>query len=756
MKKFQNFSFVLGTGLAVLLCAVCFSAPAKVHAASNACVNTNCGGTYSNGFCSKNSYHYQAANKTTGKYDVDNDGVKDVVYEISNGGQLYWFADFVNNKNYDANAVLTTDITVNEIEYNSNGNLIVNDSFRRWYAMCSAGYEGVFNGQGHEIRGLYNDYTRPMVGSDTDYEKVGFFYKISESGVVRNLILKDCYFYSGAGCGGIAYENNGLVSSCDFSGNIYFSLYTASNGVGAGCVYLNYGLIERCNTYGNYYCMNNAGGIVVSNYGVIKECNNYAKVWPKGKNHGYPVGSAAGIAVFNEKGGTIQNCSNYGNSVGEDDYKAGSVYCGGIVSSNSGTIKNSFDYSEICKVIDKNTETGVVVNCYYLSENGVADTDVLGSVEGKTAKEFASGEVAYLLNGSTSKGDLVWFQTVGTAYPSFEGDIVYQFKDCAGNTIYSYTSEEDRMHVGGTATCVEKAACNVCGKKYGEIDAGYHAEKEVKNRVEATCTETGYTGDISCADCGMLFEVGQVIEAKGHNYTSAVTKEPTIKETGVLTYTCVHCDDTYTEVIEKLPDPAKGVVAIVTDATHWGNGGQVEITLTNGGEDMIDGWNIELDLNIVGELTNSWGDGYVTSFKDGHVTIKNQDRVQNFEVGTTKKIYLQYSGTLPGFVTCDQNGDALVASIHYLNHWGNGGQIEILLENTGASLNNGWGTGLTINLTGKMAGTWGDGFVTSYENGHIVIQNQDWVKDFAAGTKKSVWLQFDGSLPVAVSNVVVK
>jgi len=328
-------------------------------------------------------------------------------------------------------------------------------------------------------------------------------------------------------------------------------------------------------------------------------------------------------------------------------------------------------------------------------------------------------------------------------------------KDC-GAVLEQGKAIEAKGHVGGTATCTEKATCEVCGEKYNEVNATNHGEKEVRNQVEATCTETGYTGDTCCKDCGYVFASGETIAAKGHVYTSAVTKEPTVTETGVLTYTCANCGDTYTEVIEKLPNPAQGVEAEVTYATHWGNGGQVEITLTNGGEDLIGGWNVELDLNITGELTNSWGDGYVTSFKDGHVTIKNQDWAQNFEAGNTKKVYLQYNGTLPGFVTCTQNGDALVASINYLNHWGNGGQIEILLENTGAALADGWGTELTINLTGKMAGTWGDGFVTSYENGHIVIKNQDWVKGFETGTKKSVWLQFDGILPVEATGVVTR
>ena len=97
-----------------------------------------------------------------------------------------------------------------------------------------------------------------------------------------------------------------------------------------------------------------------------------------------------------------------------------------------------------------------------------------------------------------------------------------------------------------------------------------------------------------------------------------------------------------------------------------------------------------------------------------------------------------------------------MASVDYVNHWGNGGQLEIILENTGDTLMNGWETELTINLTGKLIGTWGDGAVISFENGHIVIKNQDWVTEFETGTKKSIYLQYEGSLPVEATGVVTR
>ncbi|WP_295213322.1 hypothetical protein, partial [Ruminococcus sp.] len=76
------------------------------------------GGFDANGFGSDGTY--EPAVETTGKYDVDGDGTKDNAYEISNAGQLYWFAGLVNGtldgvkQNTLANAVLTANITVNE------------------------------------------------------------------------------------------------------------------------------------------------------------------------------------------------------------------------------------------------------------------------------------------------------------------------------------------------------------------------------------------------------------------------------------------------------------------------------------------------------------------------------------------------------------------------------------------------------------------------------------------------------------------
>ena len=87
-----------------------------------------------------------------------------------------------------------------------------------------------------------------------------------------------------------------------------------------------------------------------------------------------------------------------------------------------------------------------------------------------------------------------------------------------------------------------------------------HLTTELRNALEATCTTDGYTGDICCVDCGKIIEKGTVIPHTGHDYISAVTKEPACTTDGVETYTCSLCGDTYT-----VPIPATGHVHSTLD-----------------------------------------------------------------------------------------------------------------------------------------------------------------------------------------------
>lgn len=123
-----------------------------------------------------------------------------------------------------------------------------------------------------------------------------------------------------------------------------------------------------------------------------------------------------------------------------------------------------------------------------------------------------------------------------------------------GELVVSGTVIPLGKHQGGKATCIHQAVCTVCGTSYGDLDSSNHEHTEVRGKVAEGCTTEGYTGDTYCSDCKVKIRTGSVIAAKGHSYTSTVTKEATTNEEGVRTYTCKNCGHSYTESIPKLPE----------------------------------------------------------------------------------------------------------------------------------------------------------------------------------------------------------
>ena len=99
--------------------------------------------------------------------------------------------------------------------------------------------------------------------------------------------------------------------------------------------------------------------------------------------------------------------------------------------------------------------------------------------------------------------------------------------------------------------------CSVCDEELSRdtidlpIDPTNHSGKtEIRNAVTGNCGEVGYTGDVYCLDCNIKIADGKEIPAnENHNYVGEETKAATCKATGVMTYTCSVCGDSYTEVI---------------------------------------------------------------------------------------------------------------------------------------------------------------------------------------------------------------
>ena len=148
-----------------------------------------------------------------------------------------------------------------------------------------------------------------------------------------------------------------------------------------------------------------------------------------------------------------------------------------------------------------------------------------------------------------------------------------------GTTIVKKDHSWDAGKVTTEATCttdgVKTYTCSVCKTTKTEtIKATGHKETEIRNAVEATCQQEGYTGDKVCKTCGATLEKGTTIVKKDHSWDAGkVTTEATCTTDGVKTYTCSVCKTTKTETI-KATGHKMGEWKTVTAATTQKEGKQ--------------------------------------------------------------------------------------------------------------------------------------------------------------------------------------
>ena len=411
----------------------------------------------SNGFgnCPKcNATVYQPAVETTDKYDIDDDSTKDTVYEISNAGQLYWFAGLVNGtldgveQNTLANAILTANITVNEnlldsLQYDTEGNVSNGSDFITWTPIAdwmgnrTTQYSGTFDGNNKTVSGLY---------FNGDSTCIGLFGSSESDGNIKNVGVVDSYFKGNDYVGGVCGNNAGTITNCYNAGNL--TAIESSAAVGGICGYNNGGTVTNCYNTGTV----TATGSVAS------------------------VGGVCGCSTA-----PISNCYNIGT----------------VTATSS-----SADISGICGYY-----FGPIKNCYYL-----ADTEDENG--GKTTAQFASGEVAYLLSQGCTVGEgenavtysgSVWGQKLGEngdTYPVLDiTKRVYQvdkYDGCEGKPgsstkVYSNqsTSIYEEHQYEADATDSTKHKCSICN---GIEEHSFAYELvENGNAIKATCSECGAT-----------------------------------------------------------------------------------------------------------------------------------------------------------------------------------------------------------------------------------------------------------------------
>ena len=83
-----------------------------------------------------------------------------------------------------------------------------------------------------------------------------------------------------------------------------------------------------------------------------------------------------------------------------------------------------------------------------------------------------------------------------------------------------------------------------------------HKYKEVEMQRDAYCDSDGYTGDITCLDCGEVLQAGEAIPAFGHDPETRTPMPATCTESGWSGETiCKTCGEVLEEPVEV---PAKG------------------------------------------------------------------------------------------------------------------------------------------------------------------------------------------------------
>ena len=468
---------------------------------------------------------------------------KDGVYQIGTADELVWFAKQVNGGSTAISGVLTAEIDLNGFDWTPIGS-------------SAKKFSGSFDGAGHTIKNLTIDYQTAKSGERLYLGLFGYAEGTKDNrAAIKNLTVQgsvnaasEFSVYSGNVAGVVA-----CGSYVDVSGVISRVNVTVDAKVGSACgvgglagVLIN-STATNCGSEGNVSGVKNLGGLCYEFYaGTMTGCYNTGAVSGSGTCVGGIMGYAKQAAI-------------------KDVYNTGAVsttknLVGGLVGEmEKSSLTNGYSTGKITVSESGGSSVGAAVgwadtlsNVYYLegtSEKGVGRD---GTAAAKTADELKAKAMPAAL-GNGFKRDL---GNINGGYPVLS----WQTSDCkhtggieikdakdATCTENGYTGDTyckdcgDKLesgkvipaagHKGGTATCKDKAVCEVCQQPYGELDKNNHTGgTEIKDAKDATCTENGYTGDTYCKGCGDKLESGKVIPAAGHKGGTATCKDKAVCE----------------------------------------------------------------------------------------------------------------------------------------------------------------------------------------------------------------------------------
>ena len=213
-------------------------------------------------------------------------------------------------------------------------------------------------------------------------------------------------------------------------------------------------------------------------------------------------------------------------------------------------------------------DTPVVVDAYLSTTSGTYDGTASGVrvdmvLNGQSLKSITyngnelTGGVDYSTNGCQVMLNEKFLDTLANGTYT----LVFNFSN--NSAAFTLTVNKGGEHVHSyTSTVTKQPTCTEKGTETYTCECGDTHTKEIpslghnfvfEKKIDPTETTQGYS-IYKCERCGVT-ENRDFVDPIGHThtYTSKVTKQATCTESGVITYTCSGCDNTYTEVI-----PAKG------------------------------------------------------------------------------------------------------------------------------------------------------------------------------------------------------
>ena len=391
---------------------------------------------------------YGGAWAQTASQPSEGNGSEGSPYIITKAEELAWFRDAVNNGGYEICAKIADNVEVIDLkDFCHAADASQNLKELSWEPIGNSdwSYVGTFDGNGKTITNLYINATQAYMG---------LFGRIYKS-TIKNLTFEnanvtntenDIGILAGYAGNGNTLQNIKISNTCQIKGGNDFT--------GGIAGYLD-GNAYNCVNYATVQGTEDVGGLVgYFESGTIKDCANYGDITGT-SNVGNLIGNAYTC--------NLNNVLGTGN-VTATNTKPGGILVGIIENSSGSTASGILAYSSSAKLTINGTEqAGDAVKAIgdgsLAYPEGKNEADVIKAFN---PEQLNSGEVAWLLNGSTSVptegSTLAWYQkllgTDADAYPvlvAAEGNTVYNGSfTCCDGTASSYSnssSDSELIHV---------------------------------------------------------------------------------------------------------------------------------------------------------------------------------------------------------------------------------------------------------------------------------------------------------------------